>query len=632
MKLFSTLILLLTACSCLALGFIPGSQVQVVPAQRDYSFAYHSGSDDFRLYGSDIWAVRFDFADVYPSLLEAEFSVERALLWLPQAGDSVKVELFSDIQGLPGQRLAQTEAEVNSNYLELPFPQAVQTDVIWLLVYYSTNFTNRYVSASNGGGSYSYFWNTNAQTPYFQSLATAGFNCELLFGVGGEFVLDGGDLELMSFDLAGEIAPREDVYPTFTIHNHSSSPIADASIALNFYTPLPDLNLSLQIQILETIEPHSTYTYNEQSAGYWQNLITLPDQPMQLKFRSELTSSLGDSDPVFNNISVIYRYSFIHPYPVYLVENFLRFDFAAPLLDLQAQYQHPEALVLNYFPILSDSLSSPGSAQRFNWYGFNSLPRTAINGEGRITGYSSAYGGQYNDLITDGIQALSLVSAYECRLVHLPASDAIVANITLGNDDTYLFNTATDYNLITNSRFFLGLYRKEVLSEGEYYVLDRWIAHASPLDAGLGFGESITRSYSFVLNDVDIADLAANYRLCYWLQLKQGGKILWSGFADFYDMVSNQDDLESTPPLITGSNPLRPGGILKLRLSDASSSLSLEIYNLKGQRILHQSSPQLEFKLSSEHFPASGIYLIRVGYRGHKGQTAFYNKKISVLK
>jgi hypothetical protein len=100
MRYLPLLVLLLAAGQVFALGLIPGPGEQVLaPLDRDYSFAYHDGSDDFRLYGTNIWAVRFDFASAYPSLAEAEFLVDRALLWFPQTGDSVRVELFTDVSG-----------------------------------------------------------------------------------------------------------------------------------------------------------------------------------------------------------------------------------------------------------------------------------------------------------------------------------------------------------------------------------------------------------------------------------------------------------------------------------------------------------------------------------------------------
>jgi hypothetical protein len=633
MRYLPLLVLLLAAGQVFALGLIPGPGEQVLaPLDRDYGFAYHDGSDDFRLYGTSIWAVRFDFASAYPSLAEAEFLVDRALLWFPQTGDSVRVELFTDVSGLPGTRLSWITAPVTDNYLELSFPQPSQAGVLWMLVHYTTNFTNRFVSASEGDGSHSFYWNTNAQNPHFQSLATAGFPCELLFGVGGEFILTGADLELAAFDLEGLIAPREDVYPTFTVYNHSDAPVTGASVSLNLYAPLTEYNQSFQIDILETIPPREAYTYGEQSGGYWENRLSLPDVPIQLKFRAALSSPLGADDPQFNNVIITYRYSFTHPYPVYLTENFLRQDFASPLWDVQAQYYPDEIEALNYFPVLSDSLSSPPAAQHFNWYGFNSLPRTVIGGEGRITGYTPSYAGQYQDLAAAAIQEKTFVSSFDCRLNHLPASDAISADITLYNDQTHLFNTATDYNLVSNARFFAGLFKSEQLSGGLHYVLVRWIAHAELPDGNLGFGESLVKSYSFILNNVTLNELAQDYRLYFWLQTNGGAKVLWAGSSDFTSVVSNPGDLAPSPILLAGSNPLRRGGILKLSLSDLSPLGTVEIFNLKGQSVLRLQTDDPELNLADDSFPASGIYFVRVSSSRPAGRTIRATRRITVIK
>jgi len=632
MRIAFAFCLLLVAVSAAALEIFPGSGETVLPPQdRDYSFAYHTGSDDFRLYGSNLWAVRFDFGAVYPTFSLCEFAVQRALLYFPQTGDSVKVELFSEVAGLPGQRLTWTQAEVQSNVLSLDFPQTVQAEVLWMLVSYSTNFSNRFVSASAGGGTRSYYWNTNVQHPYFQSLASAGFNCELLFGVGGEFVLSDFDLELTEIDVVGLVAPREDVYPTFSLYNHSDLSISDAVVNFRLLTPEQQFNQTRIISVADIIAPRSSYTWDPGSPGYYDHLISLPEQPMQMRLRATISSSQAEPDTL-NNSRDRYIYSFSHSSPVYLTENFLRYSFASPLLALQDQYNPANLHSISYFPVLGDTLANVGAVQHFNWYGFNSLPRTVLGGNRRITGYTPSYANQYDLLAAETVQEKTFVSSSECRLTYTQQNDAVSAAITFTNQDTALFATTADYNLISNTRLFIGLYRKEQILGGEYYVLSRWITHNATLGGPLGAGESLSTTDTILLNNLSLAELNQNYRLYYWLQVRNGGRILYSAWSDFSSVVSAPDELSPPVELLSSSNPLRAGNFMQLRLSNSAPIHRLMVYNLKGQLIHSLDQPHSEIILSERDFPASGIYLVKAVYRDDRHGFRHSNLKISVIK
>lgn len=601
-------------------------------ADREYSFAYHNGTDDFHFYGTNIWAVRFNFHAVYPNLTLCEFAVSKALIYLPQLGDSVKVELFSDVSGLPGTRLTWTSAPVQSNYLELSFPQTVQNDSLWMLVTYATNDNNRFVSASTGTGTHSYFWNTNATNPYFQSLASAGYSAELLFGVRGDFVLSNPDLELLDFDLAGSIRPRETVGPTFSIYNHSDLPITDAAVNINLYSPDPGFSFYDPISISETIAPNSIYVFDETSSSYANHQFTLPDQPMQLKLRAALTSSIQADDPQANNVITINRFSFVDEYPVYLVENFQRYDLAAPILNLQDQFSPPGIHALNYFPILSDTLGNIGSQLRFNWYGFNSLPRCVVNGEYKINGFSSGWGAQYSQDCSQSQEQRTFVSSSECRFSYLALSDILTGTLTLTNGTTQLYAVPTEYNLINNARLCIGLFRKTVLAGSTRYVFFRWIQHASALSGPLGAGESLSTTFTVAMNNLTLADLAQNYRLYYWLQLADGSRILYSDWEDFTTVVSNQDELINAPQLILTPNPLRSGQTMKIALSNGQDLHRLSIFNIRGQQVLQNSQRLTEYRLIADQLPASGIYLMQLEYTCRDGQRYILNKKISIIK
>lgn len=632
MKAVALIGLALLISLCGAIAFVPGSGAQVTPnGVREYDFAYHTGMDDYHFYGSNVWAVRFNFREVYPGMASSEFLVTKALLWFPQTGDSVRAELFRDAHGAPGSSMAWAKVPVNSNQLEINFPTSVQEDTLWLVVSYNTNFSNRYVSASEGGGSHSYYWNTNAQTPYFQSFSGVGYSAELLFGLAGDFVLSGLDLELVSFDMAGSIKPRETVGPTFSIYNHSDQPVSDAVVGMNVYSPNPDFAFYDEISIPESIAPHSLYVFDAQNPAFSSHQFELPATPMQLKFRAALSSGLQDSDPQANNVILLHRFSFENDYPIYLGENFLRYDNAAQITTLQDLNPYADIQILNYFPILSDTLGNVPAQIRFNWYGFNSLPRTAINGDLRINGFSTSYTDQYNQICQQARDERTFVSQSECRLNYIVQNDLLSATFNFTNASTLLYTSATEYNLAGHSVLCVGMFKKTVFNDSERWVIARWITHGTALGGSLNAGETYTAAFNIPLNSLPLSELSENYRIYYWLQLEDGGKILYSAWSDFTGVVSVQDDLAAVPGILVSSNPLRPGGSMAVRLSGGQNLAGLQIYNIRGQKIIALQESAPEIRLTADLFPSSGVYILRAAYleKGRKREAA---TKINIIK
>ncbi|MCB5246934.1 MAG: T9SS type A sorting domain-containing protein [Candidatus Cloacimonetes bacterium] len=636
MKYALLALLCLSFSLALALESRPGSGSRVWPQDsREYNFSYHSGTDDFHFYGSNIWAVRFNFAEVYPQSLASEFLVSKALLWLPQTGDSVRVELFTDFYGGPGTSLASAQAEVTSNQLEIPFSNPVQGDSLWLVVTYNTNFANRFVAASAGGGSRSYYWNTNDVNPYFQSLAEAGFNSELLFGLAGDFVLSGPDLQLTEFELEGSLQPRQQVGPTFAIYNHSDLTVYDANVMITVTSPESAFVLQDTVWVPEPIPPRSEYVFNAQSPGFAGHQFSLPDQPLQLKLRAVLDTLIAPSlpaEPLANNRITINRFSLADEYPVWLAENFLRAGNSVQITATQDPFDFPAVHILNYFPILSDSLANVPAQIRFNWYNFNTLPRTVVNGDLRLNGFSASYTGQYQQHCQDAQALKTFVSGSNCRLEHIPQNDLISAEITFSNTNTLLWATANEYNLVSSSCLNVGIFRKVFFDGAERYVIDRWIAHGEPLSGPLGAGEELSVSFNVSLSNLSLAELAQGYRLYYWLQLAGGGRILYSAYSDFTDVVASQDEVCPVPELRLGPNPLRGNGSLRISLAGGRKLGTVRIYNLRGQKIIEIAGAGDELNLSASQFPASGIYLLRVEHPLPQGKTTILNKKINIIK
>lgn len=624
-----TFLMILLCTALTAITGVPGSGTNVADnADRDFHFAYHTGADDYRFYGTDTWAVRFNFASAYADADTCRFTIRSAQLWLPQVGDSVRVELFSDVMGLPGQRLARKSAPVTQNLMTLTFDDEVTAEVAWMIVYYTTHFANRFVSASAGGGTRSFYLNTNATTPYFQSFANAGFAAELLFGVTGDFQISGVDLQLQDFGFTGMIEPRQAVYPSFSVYNHSSLPLSDARVNILITSPLTSYTISDQINIQETIAPFSQYTWTDQSIGYAEHRYELAEAPMQFKARAVLSSSTIGNDLAGNNTITKYFYSFSDAMPVKLVENFFRHNFAAGILGIQDQYLIPGFDQLTYFPVLSDSLGNQAAMTRFNWYRFNSTPITAVNGTQRVNGYTTAYPQMFQTALQGAGADRSFISSAECRFDTL-GPDAVNASITISNAGTHLFTNPAEYNLMANSRWFVGLFRSVVLGGNTRWVPVRWITQNETLTGNLNAGESINKVHRIMLTGLDFQQ---SYRLYYWLQVKDGGRILYANWETVNPVVSVDDELLQSPVISIGPNPLKGMRQLNIDLDTDDKSIATEVfvYNARGQRIWTFSGSQPRISIPSHIFPSSGIYMLRIrdSRSGGRGST----HKITVIK
>ncbi|NMD12400.1 MAG: T9SS type A sorting domain-containing protein, partial [Candidatus Cloacimonetes bacterium] len=295
-------------------------------------------------------------------------------------------------------------------------------------------------------------------------------------------------------------------------------------------------------------------------------------------------------------------------------------------LDLQGIEQ------LNYFPNLNDSLSNVASQLRYSWYGFNSLPRTVLNGDHQINGYNSNYQNQYAFLADQVLAERTFVSSSNCEFSYFLISDQLNGEITLRNEQTILYNLPTEYNLVTSSKLFAGLFRKVDLAGRQRFVLQRWLLHAEPLGGTLLAGQDLSHSFNVPMNNLSLAELAQDYRVYYWLQLADGHRIIYSDWADFDNIVSVDEELQGAPRLLISSNPLRTGSEMKISMRGGHALDGIKVYNLRGQCVMNLADRQKEYTLNASNFPASGVYLLRTGYTDRQGRKQNSVNKIIVIK
>jgi len=596
----------------------------VIPQDRQYHFSYHNSTNDYNLYGANKWAVRFNFRSAYPGMAQVAFNVRGARLWFPNVGDNVTVELYSDLASQPGSVISATTVPVLTNQIDVLFDSISTHETVWLVVTYATNMHNRFVAASAGGGANSYYMNQIGDQSYLSSLGVSGFNCELLFGVLGDFVLSEADLQLTSFDLQGNLNPGGRAYPAFTVYNHSDIPVDSAHLRVQMSKPGYPIYDTHEIIIEQVIEARSSYEYSPE--GFF---ILLPEQPSQVRLDVLLLSEFTENDTLLTNNSVSKTYNIFNaPMPVKVVENFLRDSENAAIANLQEPFLQQDIHVLHYYPMLSDSLSNLGSIQRFNWYGFNSIPRTVGNGHKRITGLTPGYEASFADLIQNIANDKSFISQSSCRLDSIPQSENVNLSIFLTNQNTSMYS-GVGQSLMSSSRFFVGLFSKPASDESSRYVLHRWIAFADTISNAIDMGTTVSKNYSISASGLFDDSLDLSYRIYYWIQGTTAGRIRYVGYETFDPVYYTGNSDLLAPALNFGlfPNPLRMNEKLSISL-EKQTQASIKIYNLRGQLIYSQSGIMKELSLDSEIFPGSGIYFVRITDATRRGHT----KKISIIK
>lgn len=624
--------ILLICASTFAISSLPGTG-ESVPTPRQYDFQYHTGSDDLHFYGSMQWAVLFDFDEVYPTQSLSQFAIESALIWFPSLGDSAKVELFTDGNGQPVQRVAQARAQVNQNLMEFDFDTVIQTERIWMVLTYNTTINGPYVSASTGGGTHSYYLNQNYDVPFFQNMVNAGFGCEFLFGVRGNFLLSTEDLELVDFSLVGDMQPETELRPEFTIYNHSSQTVPNSQINLQITSPASsEYSVNANIQITNPIPAHGSLTVTSDHPQYSSYVYTMPRDPLQIKVTAILSSEIDAADTLFNNSITKYYHIFSHDSPIRLLENFVREYHITQIADYQTPQITDDLRSLYYFPILQDSLSLVGAYQRYQWYSLFSIPVSVYNGQGRLTGLSSSYPTQLEALIDANKK--TFISQNTCSLTLPSQGENLEIRINLTNSDTHLFNTNAEPNLIQSSRLYAAFFKKHNFNGRELYVLNRWIAYADTISSLNSPGQFLEKLYNTSLSNLDLEDLTQNYRLYYWIQSNTNQEILFAAQQTFQSFLSNQDELVTAPSLRIYPNPASRSANLQANWDKDYKATRLAIFNLRGQ-LLAEYTDQIYDKdnitLPRELFPSSGIYFLRIYPAKDSRFNAIQSRKIIVF-
>lgn len=604
------------------IGYHPSSGEEVFPQDRAYHFHHHNKTDDYHFFGSSIWAVRFDFRSKYPTIEEVLFNTRGARLYFPAIGDSAMIQLYSDNEGEPDMLIESARIHISDHLIDHHFSSQYTSDAVWLFVQYQTNNLSRFVSASAGGGTRSYYMQEHGNIQTLANFAENGFAAELLFGLLGDYTQPKDGLELQQISFSGDIIPGNEIYPILKIYNHNTQPAQDMRLNLLFSRPG-----EADYENLEIAVPEVLYGQSEHEIEFRDAIFNLPGEPTQLRIEARISSSLAENDTLLiNNRKTVNLGVYQDEYPVILVENFVRDQDIGTIRFYQKNSLQDKMHAVEYYPLLTDSCGNIASQQRFNDYRFNSLPRTMIAGERLIAGLNTAYPDNFQNAALGLENYRSFISR---SIINLRDSDSAArkeVTISFENDNTHLFDTQAA-NPVLNSKLYVGLFNKVAEKEGNYCILNRWIARGDTINHKLHRGESAEKIYSFSTVGLDIA-MSSDYRIYYWLQQGGNGRIHHVGYADFA-MDEDEPEPEAEAPqaaLEIYPNPGYGHQDFSCKLNGTGGKVS--VYNLRGQKIFETKQRSSELQLSSEVFPSAGIYFVR--YEADDG--TYDMKKISIIK
>jgi hypothetical protein len=654
-RTYILLLMLSTFIILNAINFIEGPHKQVLKKNntRTTTIAWHHGIDDQHWYGTNQWAVRFQYNAILGTADSVYFTPSIARIYLPELTPSIHVLLCADEANFPSSSIILANGSaVNVQGLTditlLPVNTSLYPlgrKVAWLVVTMPTAATGPYVAAENTGGQNSYFWNdTPGIDPYYQSMASLGYSSEFLFSLVGEYTYfdHSYELELQSFKLAGNPAPDSILTPIFTIRNASSNTISKAKLLFQLTSAFSGASVVDSVN-LPILLPNAVLTVNASESDIIRR-ITLLSDPCQYSYIATLQSGYADTlDYAINNTISGSFDTFNTSMQKFLIENFLHNSLSVHMLinNEEENISGSHGEIINYYPETSDLLYNSDAYSRYLYYRNIGYPEIIMNGTHRIHGFLNDFENQYI-AHADSLSQKDKTFIRELQ-IQQPYIDNNRVNfeLTFENADTYIFD---DY--LARCRLYIALV--ETISASFNYpdnIFVGFFATDDSLAIQLPFGQSRSKMYSMSVAELDTLNLnntsIRNCSLVYFLQNLDDKRIYITGNRTF-GHISPIDDQETAgiqKPAVF-PNPCFIGNSVHITVpkNRNCTDYQTQVYNIRGQLVY--SFPKTkdvtnefvwDLKDATNKLVTSGVYLIRI--EGMKNNKSVYQstKKIVLV-
>ena len=633
------LIIIFIACISLlnSINFFSASG-QNVTVCRDSLVYYHTNTDDQHWYGTDSWAVKFDFNNYFSGIDFLEFQAEGARVYIPgqQSSDSMMVILCKNYYNQPDLTpegiLYQHEiqpAAMNFQYWNnIDFSQTFTDTIFWLVVDYPTNTSTQFISASAVDGAHSYFLDNG----YYYNMLANSFESEFLFSLKGRFITEGTDLDLITLSWVGDMVPTGEVSPVFIVKNNSSETVNNAYINIDLICPEQEIDLTYistgnvcDSILLPSIPPDQTIQYDVSDSLFYQ----LFDRPTQYDVDVELVCV---SDSLTQNNSYNDQFNlFIYDKKVF-VENAVKANDvnSENVWNDQSEILHSDSsLVLNYFANFPDEpFFNPYSLERFHYYDLMGFPATILNGTNKILGYYSGYSDEFSSIYNQELEeAKTFVesdTSYACY--NDIGNVEFVVQFECGQTSLFTDFIAglTFYSAIMENVSGIQGLPSNIDIQAMLYMVDE--ATGLLLNYEEPFGDTI--SFNMFEDFETISDSTDNCSIVYWLQDNFSKEVFLVNSLPFTEFIPglvsiDEDDI----PIYQQSvqvypNPYKFSGYLNISLSSSREvqQSTVTIYNIKGQLIKKIRSDDIGYshiftwdgRDSNNKEVASGVYLMKI--------------------
>ncbi len=656
LKRYILLIIILTFSQLNAVDYHTASGANVKPSVRDTLFYYHTNTDDQHWFGSDSWAVKFEFNELYPEINPLFYEAEGANVFILgiSGSDTLTIRLCEDRHGQPlihpdsllfSHSLQATEIQYQDwNYI--PFSSSITDTTLWLVVDYPTNSTDQFISASAVGGLQSYF----LYNGYYQNMFSVSYNSEFLFSLQGRLLTDGTDLDLVSINWEGEFLEGGSIYPIFTVKNNSDSSVLGSHIITSLEAPNDTIELvyaadstSCQQIDLPVLLANELYVLDFSDSL----MYILPDRASQYQFMGEIfceTDSLIQNNLIEDEFNV-----YIEPLDKLTIENAVQLNDSnsnniwssqASILDSS------NCITINYFADLNDEpFFNYDSYQRFHYYDLMGFPATMVGGSEKLIGYNTGYSAQLTELYNAALLKNTFINKDTCFAFYNEMGN-VGFSYEIENIETLLFD-----DFINDLTFRIGVIENVenepgIPTDTNIPVFTYLIEEANAnqfLD-----NTTISDTVLFNMNDdfVTIAGNTDNCEIVFWLQNDETNEIFHAGklpFTEFQLGLISLDDDEipnNDHSLRIFPNPCKTTETMNISFSlpNTIQYAELKIYNIKGQLVktitMEQASKNVSFnwngKNNADRQVSSGIYLMQIKADVNGKEYKYYKKSLMI--
>ena len=657
MKRYIFVIIVLAFSMLNAVDYHTASGRNVNHSVRDTLVYYHTNTDDQHWFGSDSWAVKYEFNEFYAGIDSLVFEAEGANIFIPgiSGSDSLTIKLCEDRYGQPLthpdsllflQTLQASEIQYQDwNYIQ--FSNAIIDTTLWLVVDYPTNSTDQFISASAVGGLQSYFLNNG----YYYNMFGISYDSEFLFSLQGRFLTDGTDLDLVSINWEGEFLPGGFIYPVFTIKNNSDIPVTGSYIIPLLEDPSSMIDLVYTADTtscpqidLPVLNANETYVFDLSDSL----MYILPDRASQYQLQAELfcvTDSLAQNNSIEDEFQI-----YVEQSDILMIENAVQLNSSSSINIWAVQSSILDSLnciSVNYFADINDEpFFNDDSYVRFHYYDLMGFPATIVGGNEKLLGYTTGYSAQLTELYNSTFSNYNtFITTDTCYAYHNEQGNVGFSYI-LENIETLLFNDFINdltlrIGVIENVENEPGIPADTIIPVFTYLIAE--VNAAQFLDSS-----TISDTVLFNLNDdfEIITGDTDNCEIVYWLQHDETKEIFHVNklpFTEFqlglvnldYDEIPSFDhNLRIFP------NPCKTTETMNISFSLSSTfqSVELNIYNIKGQlvkTIIQEPASQnvsiiWNGKNNVNKTVSSGIYLMQIKAEVNGKEYKFHKKSLLI--